>query len=503
MDLTGLWDYTDLPPCPGEALYNPHTASHITLDSNLGPARHIIRSLVHVEFHLPFKIDGVIHQVHTGIGVVVDAKRGLVVVDRHSVPASIGDCQITFANSIIVPGRIGILSGWENWAVVEYDTGLVGETVVESAAISGEVLKQGDSGIELENPISHGGVITSLSGEIQAFHFAHTKHSSKGRNEFFMGMPVQGVMDVVRQVQEGRVGRLRDVKVRGLEVEMTYAQVAHGRFLGLRDEWVKRIEGSHLSRRNLLVVRRLTSGAVLWIILLVLIVGTYCAIGTEAGRLLREGDVILAVDGEPATKFTDVTRHTERESLQLTVLREGKELEMDVPTSVFETSGTERIVGWSGAIFQSRLKLAHKAMYQQLKQVPQGVLCSVVYDGSPSQLYALHPLTWVTEVNGHPTPTLDAFLSAVKDIPSETYVRLKTVNFHRFVRVITIRTNRHYFGTWEIHKEGEKGRGGEAGEGQMEVDGEEGRQEDGREEEGREEGVKVTVVGGWVFKSYG
>ena len=60
-----------------------------------------------------------------------------------------------------------------------------------------------------------------------------------------------------------------------------------------------------------------------------------------------------------------------------------------------DTSGTERIVGWSGAIFQ----MPHRAVYQQLKNVPKGVLCSVVYDGSPSQLFQLHPLSFVTEVS--------------------------------------------------------------------------------------------------------
>jgi hypothetical protein len=40
----------------------------------------------------------------------------------------------------------------------------------------------------------------------------------------------------------------------------------------------------------------------------------------------------------------------------------------------------------------------HRSVYQQLKSVPKGVLCAVVYDGSPAQLYGLHPLSFVTEV---------------------------------------------------------------------------------------------------------
>jgi hypothetical protein len=36
VDETGLWDYTEMPPCPGRAKFTPHTATHIELDESLG-----------------------------------------------------------------------------------------------------------------------------------------------------------------------------------------------------------------------------------------------------------------------------------------------------------------------------------------------------------------------------------------------------------------------------------------------------------------------------------
>ncbi|KAJ3087228.1 Kinesin-like protein kif19, partial [Quaeritorhiza haematococci] len=537
-DTTGLWRYEDLPSCTGEAVLKPHTASSITLDQSLGPGRTCISALVHVEFHLPFKVDGVVHQVHSGIALVIDASLGLIVVDKHTVPTTVGDILLTFANSIIIPGKLVYLHQIYNFAVVTYDVRLLGETIVTSAPISSKPLNQGDSvylvcltktyqpivrktivtnirqfyvneplppayratnveGIELENPIAQGGVLTDETGSVQALYAAFTKHVNKGRNDFYMGMPIDVVFPVVGPMREalstalakgpenqtttvdggggggvvtngddgdlamkdaagvdasgdnecesggpaamdtavttpppaaaettaeGGDGvrhlvlvngvRIPVPRLNGLEVELTYAQVAHARILGLSDEWVKRIEGSHLSRRNVLVVRRLTSG-------------------TQASKLLKEGDIILAVDGTPATKFVDIMRHTDRESLELTILREGKEVVVTAPLSPLEISGTERIAGWSGAIFQ----MPHKAVFQQLKQVPRGVLCSVVYDGSPSQLYALHPLTWVTEVNGQTIEDLDQFLEAVSNIPTDSFVRIRTVNFNRFVKV--------------------------------------------------------------------
>ena len=88
IDISGLWAYQSMPPCIGPATMSPHTASHLDLDIGLGisvrifilqfhtnwyflgPGRDVIPSLVHVEFHLPFKIDGVLSQVQSGIFIL-------------------------------------------------------------------------------------------------------------------------------------------------------------------------------------------------------------------------------------------------------------------------------------------------------------------------------------------------------------------------------------------------------------------------------------------------
>jgi hypothetical protein len=124
-------------------------------------------------------------------------------------------------------------------------------------------------------------------------------------------------------------------------------------------------------------------------------------------------------------------------------------LNINVPLSKLETNGTDRIVGWAGAIFQ----MPYKAIYQQLKSVPEGVLCSVVSNGSPAQLYNLSPLDWVVEINEKPVKDLDSFLECMSAIPSDSFVRVRTMNFSRFPKVITIRTNTHYFGLWELTKQ--------------------------------------------------
>jgi hypothetical protein len=110
-------------------------------------------------------------------------------------------------------------------------------------------------GIELENPINNGGVIVTANGEIQALYPAYTKHNSKQRSEFYMGLTIEVVLPVLQYLREGRT-----LDMYALEAEFTYTQIAHARTLGLNDEWVKRMETADADRRNIVVVvRRVTS----------------------------------------------------------------------------------------------------------------------------------------------------------------------------------------------------------------------------------------------------
>ncbi|KAI9009221.1 trypsin-like cysteine/serine peptidase domain-containing protein [Hyaloraphidium curvatum] len=463
-DVSGLWHYT-YPECTtGTAVPKPHSAARIHIDNPI--ADKIVPALVLIEFRMPFKVDGTSLLVHTGIGVVVDREKGLIVTDRHSVPTAMGDVVLTFANSVLVQGRVVFIHQLYNIAVLAYDTKVLGDTEVAEIEWSDKKLAQGDTvlqvcltksfhvvvrstvvtnvraffitetlpptfratnqeGIELDNPLAAYGVLCDPeTGKVQSVWIAYTKYSSKGsRHEFGMGFPADLLLPFLNILRQGVVPRLMCP-----EIELGYAHVAQARLLGVPDEWVKRIEGGQSSRRNVVVVRRVTSG-------------------TEAGEILKEGDLILAVDSTVATVFTDVVGYPDKTELLLTTFRNGSVFEAKVPASELSPIGTTRIVGWAGAVFQ----MPHRQVYSQLKKVPNGVYCAVVFSGSPAELYGLRSMTWVTEIGGKPINDLDSMLAAVQAVPDETFVLVKMYHaFSRQTKVLSIRNNEHYYSTWEI-----------------------------------------------------
>ncbi len=85
---------------------------------------------------MPYSVSGITERNYHGTGLVLDAERGLIVVDRNTVPASVGDVSITFAGTVQVPGRVVYIHPLHNLALVAYDPKLIGATPVKAAKLA-------------------------------------------------------------------------------------------------------------------------------------------------------------------------------------------------------------------------------------------------------------------------------------------------------------------------------------------------------------------------------
>ncbi|KNE62945.1 hypothetical protein AMAG_08120 [Allomyces macrogynus ATCC 38327] len=95
---------------------------HTITPSRLSPILTAVqRSLVLLEFKSGFGVDGLAITYSVGVGIVVDATRGLVVTDRMTVPTAVGRVSLCVGNCALVTARILAMDPLHNTVWVQYD----------------------------------------------------------------------------------------------------------------------------------------------------------------------------------------------------------------------------------------------------------------------------------------------------------------------------------------------------------------------------------------------
>ena len=136
----------------------------------------------------------------------------------------------------------------------------------------------------------------------------------------------------------------------------------------------------------------------------------------------------------------------DRAQVDVTVWRGKGELTVRVPTAELPGTDIERIVEWGGATLQA----PHRAMSAQRGIPPVGVYVGYFAYGSPATRYGLYPGRRIVEVDGIPTPDLDAFLGVVTGRPDRASLRLKTITWNNAPEVITLKLDKHYWPAYEL-----------------------------------------------------
>jgi S1-C subfamily serine protease len=394
---------------------------------------------------------------------VVDAERGLVVVDRNTVPVAVGDVTVTFAGTVQVPGRVVYVHPLHNFAVVAYDPQLIGTTAVRSAKLTPRELTAGesvwavgltsdsqmrarstevasvdplelplsrtmrfrDSNIEtvqlVNPPAEFDGVLADKDGSVLGTWSSFAYDNGREIAQDNRGVPIDLVADMINRVRTHRA-------LHSLEVEMNVVPLAAARQIGLPDAWVQRLAQHTPTRRQVLTVVRIAGGS-------------------PAAERLQQGDLLLAIDGEVVTRFREVERAAaDKERVKVTVWRGQSEQTLEVATADLPGTDIDRLVEWAGASLQA----PHRAMSMQRGIAPVGVYVGYFAYGSPATRYGLYPGRRIVEVDGVPTPDLDTFLRVVTGRPDRASLRLKTITWNNAPEVITLKLDKHYWPAYEL-----------------------------------------------------
>ena len=462
-DAAGIWQCAPLPAL-GKSKPEAGGSTRFSKPDDARAAA-LAPSLVGVGFDMPYSVSGITERNYRGTGLVVDAQRGLVVVDRNTVPVTMGDVRIIFAGTLEIPGKVEFVHPLHNLAIVSYDPKLIGTTPVKAAKlldrriIPGEPLWVVGMGadsdlnsrsttvasltpiqlplsrtmqfresnletIQLVNgPTDFDGALTDEDGAVIGLWSSFAWESGRDLQQENRGVAIGVVQDMLRRVQAKK-------PVFSLEAELVPQPLAAARRLGLPDDWLRKLEIASPNQRQVMSIVRLVGGS------------------PAVGRL-KQGDILLAIDDKVVTKFREIELAVaDKPEVSVTVWRDGEEKIIPLATAQIGGNDLDRIVMWAGATLQ----VPHRAMIAQRGIPPEGVYVGYFAYGSPATRYGLFPGRRIVEVDGIPTPDLDAFLKVVSGRPDRSAIRLRTITWNNAPEVITLKLDRHYWPTYEVRR---------------------------------------------------
>jgi S1-C subfamily serine protease len=461
-DNAGLWPCEAIAAGPDAPPPKPGTTQFARMGDKL--VDEYAPSLVLVEFSMPYSISGVTERNYHGTGVVLDPVRGLVAVDRNTVPVSLGNVRLTFAGTVEVEATVEYVHPLHNLAVLRYDPKQLGETPVRAVKFAQKMPATGELvhvvGLQADNrvasqqatvasigpvafplsrtlqfrdanleimrlvngPADFDGVVVDKRGDVVALWSSFAYEDGRELVQQNMGVPASLVEEMLEYARDGRT-------LYSAEAEFGLLSLAEARRLGLPEAWIDRVTTHNPRRRTVLTVDRLVAG-------------------TPAAGLLAPGDLLLAVDGKVVNSFADISAAVRAPEVSLTLWRAGAELSIPLKTVVLSGLDVDRVLLWAGAT----LHAPHRAMAVQRGIAPDGVFIAFFMYGSPASRYKLWAGRRITEVDGIPVPDLDAFIRAVSGRPDGSSVRLKTVSWNDSVEIITVRLDQHYWPAYELRR---------------------------------------------------
>lgn len=472
-DSTGLWDYQNIcKPLPAETL-TPHRAKFIDIPTENKSIAKLSHSLCLVTTMSAIPLDSLPGETSKTSGLIVDAENGYVIVSRRIVPHDCLDCFVTIAESVVVPASVEFLHPTQNYAIVKYDPSLViadtitpklstkrmerGEkttfigftqnnrlvtsetsvTDISSVSIPSNLVPRYRAtnleAISIDSNVStrcNSGILTNEDGTVRALWLSFLGERQESKEKIYLlGVDIVDCRNIIDILKKGKKPIVNIV-----DAEFGSISILNARIRSVPEEWIKRMEDASNDRIQFMTVSRVSY--------------------TKETERLECGDVILSVNDKLVTEMDDLggvvaaaDEVTESPKLRFKVVRNGKIIDLNIATSNIQE--TNRIIIFAGCIVQE----PHHAVLQSMNNVPKGVYCTFRGESSPAVQYGISTTNFITHVNEIATPDMETFLQTVKEIPDNSYCKIRLMTFDNVPFAISLKTNYHYFPTAELKKD--------------------------------------------------
>lgn len=420
-------------------------------------------SMVKVGFSIPYPAENVYARHFTGVGLVLDSEKGIIAVDRNTVPIALGDVELTFFGSTQITGRVVFVHPRHNVALVQYDPlelqGVPINALELSDHLQGELpddltmvgyrsdgtyrthpiddisaltVSFGPPGLArfqqsttdvfaIPNvPPSLGGPLVDDDGTVHAVYMSFAYEDGREIQQREWAMPAS----VLRQSLE--LYRAQQPYY-SMDVKLAYRPLYIAGQLGLPSEWLARFNELPAERRRVLYVEQVVPD-------------------TNAHEQLFTGDVLIAINDELVSDLFVAESLAQQTQLDLTILRAGIVLNVQLEPSSLDALGTQRVVSWAGAYFQMPFT---DIGFQKSVSFP-GVYIADTTAGSPALWDGLYRNRFVTAIDGKPVNNLDDFLEAARNRDQDQITRITTISVSGRQSIITVQPEYNFWPTFEI-----------------------------------------------------
>lgn len=477
-DTTGIWDYTNIcKPLPAIAL-KQQSAKFIDIPSENPKMSKLSHSLCMVSTVAAVPLDSLSADSLSTSGLIIDAEQGYVIVSRRVVPHDCLDCFVTIADSVIVPATVEFLHPTQNYAIVKYDPKLVNADTI-TPQLSKVPMQRGDKAhfigftqnnrlvsadtnvtdissvsipsniipryratnleaISIDCNIStrcNSGIIADLEGAVRALWLSFLGERQENKEKvYLMGLDITTCMTVIDILKQGK-----KPVVNIIDAGFGSISILNARIRGVPENWITSMENATSNRLQFMTVSRVSC--------------------TSESNKLETGDVILSVNDKLVTEMDQLTgvvsstdSNDSPQTLSFKIVRDGTVIDLDVKT--VKVNETDRLIIFAGCILQE----PHHAVRQAMTDIPKGVYCTFRGESSPATQYGISSTNFITHVNEIETPDLTSFLTVVKQIPDNSYCKMRLMTFDNVPFAISLKTNYHYFPTASLQRDNSTGK---------------------------------------------
>ncbi len=369
----GYWPCENLPEPTSSIAQQKVAAQKNTTEHNAAnnaersPIAKIAASLVQVSFNSPYSIQGRSgNKNRYGTGVIVDAKKGLVVVERSIVFSMLGDVKLIFENKIELEGKVEYIHPNHNLALISYPVDEVAHLALEAVTLSDTPLKPEDAVLQigynydgeiearktavdtvqeqwskehfvpqfiernidivhLVNPNNViDGVLINSKNEVAALWANFEESDAQGKNisTFAAGLDVHYVKEIIELATT-------DKTLYSLEVALTKISPVNALKQGVSEEWLNKLAKVIPDQSKLLAIYNVYANS-------------------DAAKIFKRGDILLAIDNQPVVSFKQVEQLSQKPEVAVTFYREGKVQEQTVATSVLNGKDIDQVLFWAG-----------------------------------------------------------------------------------------------------------------------------------------------------------